>query len=66
MAIYLFNSVDYPRPSARPISTALGYNQLLSTNSLELLAEKGDAFLSALREKSDAAASRGMMSMANS
>jgi hypothetical protein len=30
---------------ARAISTALGYNQLLTTNSVELLAEKGDQFV---------------------
>ncbi len=51
--------LEYPRSDARPISTALGYNQLLGTNSVELLAEKGDEFLSALRVKADAAASGG-------
>jgi hypothetical protein len=51
--------LEYPRPDARPVSTALGYNQLLGTNSVELLAEQGDAFLSALRAKADAAASGG-------
>jgi hypothetical protein len=51
--------LENPRPDARPISTALGYNQLLGTNSVELLAEKGDAFLSMLRAKVDAAASGG-------
>jgi hypothetical protein len=51
--------LEYPRPDAQPISTALGYNQLLGTNSVELLAEKGDAFLSALRVKADAAPSGG-------
>jgi hypothetical protein len=30
---------------ARAVSPALGYNQLLNTNSVELLAEKGDAFV---------------------
>jgi len=35
----------------RAISTALGYNQLLHTNSVELVAEQGDDFLKALRGK---------------
>jgi hypothetical protein len=42
-------------PNARVISTALGYNQLLTTNSVELVAEAGDAFLAALRKMADAA-----------
>src|SRR5438034_6139004 len=36
---------------ARAISTALGYNQLLATNSVELLAEKGDQFSKILSAK---------------
>ena len=43
--------LEYPRPGAQAISTALGYNQLLSTNSVELLAEKGDQFIKALQAK---------------
>jgi hypothetical protein len=43
--------LEYPRPGAQAISTALGYNQLLSTNSVELLAEKGDQFIRALQAK---------------
>ena len=35
----------------RAISTAIGYNQLLTTNSVELLAEQGPAFVSLLNEK---------------
>jgi hypothetical protein len=35
----------------RAISTALGYNQLLHTNSVEVVAEQGDDFLKALRGK---------------
>lgn len=35
-----------------PFSTALGYNQLLNTHSVELMAEKGDRFLTALTRKS--------------
>jgi hypothetical protein len=44
--------LEYPRPNARAISTALGYNQLLATNSVELLAEKGDYFVEKLFRKS--------------
>jgi hypothetical protein len=40
-----------PRPNARAISPAVGYNQLLSTNSIGLLAEHGDKFVNALRQK---------------
>jgi hypothetical protein len=36
---------------ARAISPALGYNQLLNTNSVELLAEKGDAFVARLQAR---------------
>jgi hypothetical protein len=38
-------------PNARAISTAIGYNQLLHVNTVELLAEKGDRFVSALKKK---------------
>ena len=36
------------RKDARPISPAMGYNQLLSTNTVSLLAEHGDKFVAAL------------------
>ncbi|MBN8964565.1 MAG: hypothetical protein J0H89_04105, partial [Rhizobiales bacterium] len=36
------------RANARPISPAVGYNQLLSTNSVSLFAEHGDRFIAAL------------------
>jgi hypothetical protein len=39
------------RPGSRAISTAVGYNQLLTTNSVELLAEQGQGILRALGEK---------------
>ena len=39
------------RPGARAISPAVGYNQLLSTNTVSLLAEDGNNFLQALRQK---------------
>jgi len=42
-------------PNARVISTALGYNQLLTTNSVELLAEAGDAFVAALEKAQNGA-----------
>jgi hypothetical protein len=38
-------------PGTRAISTAIGYNQLLTTNTLELLAEQGHEFVKALTEK---------------
>ena len=36
---------------ARAITTALGYNQLLATNTVEIIAEKGERFLAALQAK---------------
>jgi hypothetical protein len=39
------------RLGSRAISTAIGYNQLLTTNSVELLAEQGHEFLKALEKK---------------
>ena len=39
------------RPGSRAISTAIGYNQLLTTNSVELIAEQGHEFVRALTEK---------------
>jgi hypothetical protein len=39
------------RPGSRAISTAIGYNQLLTTNSVELVAEQGDDILKVLTEK---------------
>jgi hypothetical protein len=41
--------LTHPKPGAKAISPAIGYNQLLSTNSVELLAESGDRFLTELR-----------------
>jgi hypothetical protein len=41
--------LEYDRPGAHAISTALGYNQLLTTNSVELLAEQGDQFVKSLQ-----------------
>jgi hypothetical protein len=39
------------RPGSRAISTAIGYNQLLTTNSVELIAEQGRELIQALTEK---------------
>jgi hypothetical protein len=39
------------RPGSRAISTAIGYNQLLTTNSVELLAEQGHEILGTLTAK---------------
>jgi hypothetical protein len=39
------------RPGSRAISTAIGYNQLLTTNSVELIAEQGHEFVEVLTEK---------------
>ena len=39
--------------NGRAISTALGYNQLLHTNSVEVVAEEGHDFLKALEQKSN-------------
>ena len=36
------------RPGSRAISTAIGYNQLLTTNSVELFAEQGHEFIKEL------------------
>jgi len=45
------SGLTHPRPNARAISTAVGYNQLLTTNSVSLLAGYGDHFLQALRHR---------------
>jgi hypothetical protein len=39
------------RPNGRPISSAIGYNQLLTTNSIELVAEQGHRLLEVLNAK---------------
>jgi hypothetical protein len=43
-----------PRRNARAISPAVGYNQLLSTNSIDILAEHGERIVAALRRKAEA------------
>ena len=42
------------RPGARAISTAIGYNQLLTTNSVELIAEQGPLFIKLLTQRAAA------------
>src|SRR5262249_6676348 len=44
---------EYKQPNARATSPAIGHNQLLSTNSVELLADEGDGFVAALKRKAD-------------
>jgi hypothetical protein len=44
----------FPKPGSRAISPALGYNQLLSTLTISLLAEHGNAIVAALRHKAAA------------
>jgi hypothetical protein len=39
------------KPGSRAISTAIGYNQLLTTNSVELVAEQGHQILKVLTDK---------------
>src|SRR4051812_2091480 len=39
------------RPGSHAISTAIGYNQLLTTNSVELMAEQGPELVKALTDK---------------
>nr|WP_086091405.1 hypothetical protein [Pseudorhodoplanes sinuspersici] len=39
------------RPGARAISTALGYNQLLTANTISILAEKGDRLIKTMHAK---------------
>jgi hypothetical protein len=45
------SGLSVSRPGSRAISTAIGYNQLLTTNSVELVAEQGNDILKALTEK---------------
>ena len=47
--------LEYGRPGERAISTALGYNQLLTANTIGLVAEHGNTFVVALKEKAERA-----------
>jgi hypothetical protein len=45
------SGLNASRPGSRPISTAVGYNQLLTTNSVELVAEDGDELVRELADE---------------
>jgi hypothetical protein len=45
------SGVGTPKPNAHPISPAMGYNQLLSTNTVSLFGENGHHMLAALDNK---------------
>jgi hypothetical protein len=51
------------RPGARAISPAIGYNQLLSTNSVSLLAEHGGRLAAALRHKANGLSGNAKIAM---
>jgi len=51
------------RPGARAISPAVGYNQLLSTNTVSLLAEDGNRYVLALRQKAKGLTGPAKLSM---
>lgn len=46
--------LERPSPTARAITTALGYNQLLGTNTVEIVAESGDRLVRTLKERAAA------------
>jgi hypothetical protein len=46
--------LTHKRKNAKPISPAVGYNQLLSTNTIGLLAANGDKFVKILTERASA------------
>jgi hypothetical protein len=48
--------LEPPGPGKHAVSPALGYNQLLSTNSVSILAEHGGRLLALLRQKANALA----------
>src|SRR5262249_47321837 len=45
--------LEFHRPGGRAVSSAIGYNQLLGTNSVELLAKHGDSYLQELKRIAD-------------
>jgi hypothetical protein len=47
--------LELARPGARAITTALGYNQLLTTNTVSIMAENGDRLVKALKVRAAAA-----------
>jgi hypothetical protein len=46
--------LTHPKKGSKPISPAVGYNQLLSTNTIGLLAAKGDDFVKVLKVRAAA------------
>ena len=57
--------LEPPRPGAHAISPAIGYNQLLSTNTVSLFAESGQRFLAALDLKARAQTGAGRQRLEN-
>lgn len=47
--------LETARPNARAISTALGYNQLLTANTISILAEKGERLIKAMHARAASA-----------
>jgi len=45
--------LEYDRPGAQAVSSALGYNQLLGARTVGLLAEQGNQFISRLEKQSE-------------
>jgi hypothetical protein len=52
-------------PHGHAVSPALGYNQLKNTNSVELLAERGDEFVSALKARAAGLAGEAKQALEN-
>jgi hypothetical protein len=52
-------------PHGHAVSPALGYNQLLNTNSVELLAERGDEFVNALKARAAGLAGEAKQGLEN-
>jgi hypothetical protein len=50
-------------PHARAVSPALGYNQLLNTNSIALLAERGEEFVAVLKARTTGLASESKQAL---
>jgi len=50
--------LETSRPGARAITTALGYNQLLATNTVEIVAEKGSQFLARMKAEAERSPAR--------
>ena len=55
--------LEPPGPGKHAVSPAIGYNQLLSTNSVSLMAEHGGRLLAALRQKAKAATGDARVAM---